>query len=178
MPIASTDILIKYSVKTGTAGNQTAGTAAGSLGKYISTTQITTATLSNLFDAITGAENAVSESEYRCIFVHNNHATLAYQNVFVFISAEVAGGANATIGVDPTAATAVGAASVQAVEVANEDTAPAGVTFSAPTTYATGLAMGTLNAGQCRAVWIRRTATNSVPLANDGVTLRFQGESL
>ncbi len=43
MPIADTDILIKYSVKTGSAWNSTAGTAVGSLGKYISTTTITSA---------------------------------------------------------------------------------------------------------------------------------------
>jgi hypothetical protein len=38
MPIADTDILFKFSVKTGSAGNSTSGTAAGSLGKYISVT--------------------------------------------------------------------------------------------------------------------------------------------
>lgn len=52
MAITATDILFKFSVKTGAAGNSTAGTAGGSLGKYISTTQITDNTLNNLFDDV------------------------------------------------------------------------------------------------------------------------------
>lgn len=94
MAIVSGDILYKFSVKTGSAGNSTAGTAAGSLGKYISTTQITDNTLNNLFDDITGDENAASTVDYRCFFVHNSHASLTWQNVVVWLSSEVAGGAS------------------------------------------------------------------------------------
>ena len=38
MPIASSDVLYKYSTTAGSAGNSNTGTASGSLGKYISTT--------------------------------------------------------------------------------------------------------------------------------------------
>src|SRR4028119_122318 len=125
MPITASDILLKFSVKTGSAGNSTVGTAAGSLGKYISTTQLTDNTLNNLFDDVTGDENAASEMEYRCFFVHNNHATLTYLDPKVWMSAEVANGAVAAIAIDSVAASAVGASAAQALEVVDENTAPA-----------------------------------------------------
>ena len=177
MPIASSDLLRKYSVKTGAAGNSTAGTAAGSLGKYISTTQITDATLNNLFDDITGDENAASEAEYRCEFIHNAHATLSLLAPVAWISSEVAGGANVAISVDTTAASAIGSASAQAKEVTDENTAPATQTFSSPTTKGTGLALSDIPAGQCKALWWRRTATNSAALNNDGATVTIEGDT-
>lgn len=176
MPIVSTDIKWKFSVAAA-AGNTTAGTAATSLGDQISTTEITDATLNNLFDDITGDENAASDVEYRCIFIHNAHATLALQNAVVWLSAEVAGGAAAAISVDTTAASDVASGSTQAKTVADESTAPTSQTFTAPTTKGTGLSLGTLNAGQVRAVWVRRTAANSAALNNDGVTLRVEGDT-
>lgn len=178
MAISTADILFKLSTKAGTAGNQNAGTPAGSLGKYISTTQIADATLHNLFDEVSGEENLASESEYRCLFIHNNNAADTFFNIRIYIVSEVAGGANTSIGVDSTAASALGATAAQAVEIANEDTAPTGVTFSAPTTLSTAINIGDLTAGQVRAVWVRRTTSNSAALANDGATLRVQGESL
>jgi len=178
MPIAGSDILLKFSVKTGAAGNSQAGTAAGSLGKYISTTQITDASLNNLFDDVGGDENAASDDEYRCIFIHNNHGSITFQNVKVYLLSEVSGGAVLAIGVDTTAASAVGAAPAQALEVADEDTIPTGVTFSSPTTLGTAVAVGNLAPGECRAIWVRRTAANTSPVTNDGGVLRIAGESL
>jgi len=178
MAITATDILFKLSIKTGTAGNQNAQANVNeSLGKYISTTEIVDATLNNLFDDVSGDENAASDVEYRCIFVHNAHATLAWQGVVCWMSAEIAGGANAAISIDTTVASPIGQATAQALEVADEDTAPAGLTFSAPTTKATGLSIGDLAAGNCRAIWVRRSATNSAALNNDGVTIRCEGDT-
>jgi hypothetical protein len=178
MAIVAADILYKYSVAAA-AGNTTAGTAAGSLGDQISTTQITDATLDNLFDVITGDENAASDVEYRCFFVHNAHATLTWENVVVWLSAEVAGGAAAAIALDNIAASAIGSASAQAAAVANENTSPgAGAgAFSSPTTKGTGLAIGNLAPGQCKAIWVRRTAANSAAVNNDGVTIRCEGDT-
>ena len=178
MAITATDILFKLSIKTGTAGNQNAqGDVNASLGKYISTTQITDASLNNLFDDVSGDENAASDVEYRCIFVHNAHASLTWQGVVCWMSAEVSGGANAAIAVDDIAASPFGQAAAQADEVANEDTAPTGESFSSPTTKATGLSIGNLAAGNCRAIWVRRSATNSAALDNDGVTIKCEGDT-
>ena len=178
MAITATDILFKLSVKTGTAGNSTAQANVNeSLGKYISTTQITDATLNNLFDDVSGDENVASDVEYRCIFVHNAHASLTWQAPVVWLSAEVSGGANVAIAIDGVAASVIGATAAQADEVANEGTAPTGEAFSSPTTKATGLALGNLAAGYCRAIWVRRSAANSAALDNDGATIKVEGDT-
>lgn len=174
MPVLSADIKYKLATTAGSAGNTLAGTPGGSLGKYMSTTEITDDTLHNLFDAVTGDENALSDVEYRCVFVHNTSAS-TWTAPILWVDSETSGGASVAVGIDPTAASAAGAAPVQAVTVANEGTAPAGVTFSTPTTKGTGIAVGDLAAGQCRAFWIRRTAANSAALANDGAVFAVEG---
>lgn len=172
MAIAASDMLFKLSIKTGSAGNSGAqADPNASLGKYISTTALTTSA-NGMFDNISGAENAASTVDYRCIFVHNNHATLTASNCGVYISAEVAGGAAVALAVDNIAASAIGATAAQAAEIATETTAPSGVgSFSSPTTSGTALSLGTLAPGQCRAIWVRRTAANSAALDSDGFTL-------
>jgi len=100
------------------------------------------------------------------------------QNAVVYLSAEVAGGAGITIAVDNLAASAIGSASAQAAAIATETTAPTGVgAFSAPTTAATGLALGSIALGFCRAFWVKRTATNSAALSADGVTIGISGDT-
>jgi hypothetical protein len=176
MAIVEADIEYRFSVTTG-PGDSTAGSASTSLGEFISTTEITDATLHNLFDAISGSENAAEDVEYRCIFAYNSHATLTWQNVTAWLESEVSGGANAAISVDTTAASAVDSASAQAKEVANESTAPSGQTFSSPTTKAAGLSMGNIGPGEVKALWIQRTATDSSALSSDGVTIRLEGDT-
>ena len=175
--IVPSEILFKYSTTAGAAGNANTSTAATSLGKYISTTQWTGGSANDLFDDISGAENAASTVDYRCIFIHNSNTANALQNAVAYLSAEVAGGASIAIGVDTTAASAIGSATAQAVTIANETTAPAGVTFTSPTTSGTGIALGSIGTGQCRAIWIRRTAANSSALSNDGVTIAVTGDT-
>lgn len=170
MAIAASDILIKYSVTTGSAGDSTAGSASTCLGKYISTTTVTTSK-NGLFDNISGAENAASTVDYRCVFVHNNHATLTAQSISVYLSAEVSGGAAIALAVDNLAASAKGGSSAQAAQIANEVTTPSSVgSFSSPTTDGSGISIGDLAPGQVRAVWVRRTASNSSAVTDDGFT--------
>jgi hypothetical protein len=176
MPITATDIQYRLSTTAGAAGDTTAGTPAGSLGKYASTTQVGTA-INDLFDDVSGDENAASDVEYRCIFVYNAHATLTWLGVVVWLSAETAGGANIAIAVDGIAASDIDAAPAQADQVANENTAPSGETFSSPTTKGAGLSIGDLTPDQVRAIWVRRTATNSAALNNDGATIRAEGDT-
>lgn len=179
MAISISDILYKLSIKTGSAGNSAAQPDPNaSLGKYISTTQLSGTALNNLFDDVSGDENAASESEYRCIFIHNAHASLTLQSPKVWLQSEVSGGAAIAIATDDIAASAIGSASAQAAQVTNEDTAPTGVgAFSSPTTKGTGLSLGDLAPGTCRAVWLRRTTANTAALNNDGVTLRIEGDT-
>ncbi len=178
MPISSSDLLFKYSVVTGSAGNSTAqADPDDSLGKYISTTQWTGGSLNDLFDDITGDENAASQVDYRCIFIHNNHGSLTLLSPKLWIASEVSGGANIALGVDTIASSAVGASSAQGLLIASTTVAPVGVSFSSPTNKASGLSLGDIPAGQVKAFWFRRTATNSAALNNDGVTVQIEGDT-
>ena len=147
------------------------------MGKYISTTELSGTALNNLFDDISGAENAASTVDYRCVFVHNSHATLTLQGPKVYVSAEVAGGASVAIAVDNVAASAIGSSSAQADQVTNETTAPSAAgSFSTPTTSGAGLSLGDIPAGQCRAFWVRRTAANTSAVDADGATWAVTGD--
>ena len=178
MAIVPGDILYKFSVKTGSAGDSVAGNAAGSLGKYISTTELASASLHNLFDVISGDDNVASDVEYRGFFVHNNHATLALETPCkVWLSAETAGGADIAIALDGVGVTPKGQAAAQGDEIADEDIAPTGESFSSPTTKSAGLSLGSIPAGEVHQIWVRRTATNSAALDNDDVTFTVEGDT-
>jgi hypothetical protein len=175
MPIVETDLKWYLSVKTGAAGNSTAQTDANlSLGKYLSTT-LAPATLNALFDAVTKERNAASEVDYRCVFIRNSHATLTATGGKLYLDGgDPAGGPAWAVAVDSIAASAIGASAAQAQE-ATTDTAPgAGVTglsFSTPTTEGTGLTVGYIAPGYCKAVWIRCTQTNSTAVT-ETITLK------
>lgn len=176
MAITASDVVLRLTVKTGSAGDTTASTPAASLGGFTSTTVMSTGA-SALFDDISGAENAASTVDYRAFDVLNNHATLSLQNAVVYLASEVAGGASIAIAVDSVGPVAKGAAS-QGSSIANETTAPTGVgAFSSPTTAASGLSLGTIAAGQIKRVWVRRTAANSAALDNDGVSFAVAGDT-
>lgn len=178
MPITNADLLLKLSTTAGTAGNQNAqADPNASLGKYISTTELVNADVHNLFDLITAAENVASDVEYRCFFIHNNHATLTWSLAKLWILSEVSGGAVMALGLDPAGVTNLGSASAQAATIANESTAPSGVTFSAPTSEGSALSMGNIGPGQVHAIWVRRTAQNNTAIAGDGGSIKLRGET-
>lgn len=178
MAITAADIHYRGSTTAGAAGNSTAfGGAGTSLGKYITNADYTDASLNNLFDDITGDQNAASQVDYQCMFVYNAHASLTWQSPVAWISSEVAGGASVALGVDTTAASAVGSASAQAVTIASKTTAPAGASFSAPTVKGSGVAVGNLAATNVKGIWIRRTAANTTAVDNDGATIRVEGDT-
>lgn len=179
MPITiSTDIVFKYSITSGTAGNQNPQTNPNnSLGGWMSQTTWTGGALHDLFDVLTGTENAALQSDYRCVFIANNNATITFTGVVFWITGVTAGGATIAIGVDPALASAEGATTQQATIISSDTTAPTGVVFSTPTTQAGGLAIGDLAPGQTRAIWIKRTAINGSPINADQFTLNFAGDT-
>ena len=258
MPIASSDI--HYRITGAASGNgATSGGASGSLGFFMSKTDIVNNTLDNLFDDITGDRNALQQIDYRCVFIYNAHATLTYQNVFVWLSGQrftttfgsnqfnvtshgfvlneivrveneyvtdtmpggfndttnyfvispttnafqlslSANGSVVTMSADGTGAVRQYAITTMAIATDNKGIVaasggtnppvpqatgipsptglPTGISaFSAPTTKAGGLSIGYIPAGSGQAIWIRRTATNSVAANNDGVTLQCAGDT-
>ena len=180
MPIISGDIKIKLSTKSGSAGNSLAqANVNASIGKYISTTELVTDTLNNLFDNVTGAENAASSPEYRCVFVHNSHGSLSLENAAIYISAQVSGGTDVAIAIDNVAASAIGSSSAQAFAATDSSTSPGGSagSFSSPSSSGAALSLGNIPAGFCKAVWIRRTAANTGALDSDGSTFIVFGDT-
>lgn len=173
MAIVGSDIVKRYSVAAA-AGDTTAGTAAGSLGDQISTTVITDDTFGNLFPDVTSEEATAGVVKYRCVFILNNHATLTLTGPEVSVQSQIASGATIAIGVDTTAVSAKGAATQQALIIANENTAPAGVTFGTA-----AVALGDLAPGQVKAVWVRQTVpASATPLATDNFVMLIDGDTL
>lgn len=162
MPIISAEI--QYRLSGGAANT----VALASIGGAKSGTSIPAA----LLDDTTGAESAAGDIEYRCFYAHNNNGTLSLQNAVTWIQAQ-------TLGAGHAIAIGLGSSALNGIEqtVANEDTAPVGITFSSPTTQATGLALGSIPAGQHRAVWIRRTVTAASVASNNSYTLRVLGDT-
>jgi len=132
---------------TGGAGNSDPN---ASLGGTTSNTQVSTA-LHQLFDVVTPEEATAGDVEYRAIDVVNTNPTDTLESAFLYISSETTStGSTIAIGYDATGTQSI----------ADESTAPVAITFSTPTSKATGVALGNIAAnGGKKRIWIRRTIT-------------------
>ena len=177
MAIVASDIKKRLSVTTGSAGDSTAqANPNNSLGKYISTTDITDATLNNLFDDVSGAEASAGDVEYRCLFILNNHATLTFYGATIAVLSQTALGGSIDIALDNLAVSAKGSASAQAATIADESTGPGG---SAGSFGAGPLTIGDMAPGQVKGIWVRRTVGSATAAINpDGAILRVSGDTL
>lgn len=121
--------------------------AVSVLGGAISTTELA-GTKHELFDKFTGIETRDGVTIYACLYVKNKGAETA-DNVTLHINSEsAAAGINAQLGLGTSAINASEAA------IANETTAPAGVTFIEALDEENGLSIGSLAAGARKAVWV------------------------
>lgn len=163
MPIVASDLKIRLS---GGAGNSDVN---ASLGGAKSSTEVTDNTTHNLFDQVSGTESNAGDIEYRGVYLHNGHGSLTAQNTRVYISSNT-GSADTTIDI----ALAGEGLNATMETIGNENTAPSGETFSAPTTYAGGLDMGNIPSGQHYGLWIRRTVDAGAAAVNDdAVTIKY-----
>lgn len=155
MPIVSTDI--KYRLSGGAANSN----ANASLGGAKSTTEMGTG-LHNLFDIVGDDETTAGDTEYRCIYIHNSHATLTMQNTRVWLSSNTPSG-------DTLAEIGLGTAAINGTEqtVADESTAPTGVTFSTAANEGAALTIGDIPPGQHKAVWVKRVVAEGAAAYND-----------
>lgn len=78
MPIVSGDIDFHLSGGTGNSDIN------ASLGGQQSNTEITDATVENLFDNVTGDESAAGDIEYRCMYIRNAHGSLTLEGATVW----------------------------------------------------------------------------------------------
>lgn len=164
MPIVDTDLHMRLS---GGASNSDVN---ASLGGVKSSTSVTSASTNNLFDQASSAETTDGDIEYRCVYIHNNHGTLTAQNVRIWISSNTpSAGTSIAIG--------LGTAAVNGEEqtVANESTAPSGVTFSEPSSEGAALTPANLPAGQHIALWVRRTINaGTSAFTDDAATIELK----
>lgn len=162
MPIVAGDIDFYLS---GGAANTDPNAALG--GARSTTTQITSASLHNLFDIVNSTEANDGDTEYRCFYIVNAHGSLTLQNAKIWISTD-------GTGADTDVAIALAGEGVNgtAETVANESTAPVGETFTTPTTEGGALSIGNIPAGQHQAVWVRRTV-NALSSAASGLNVVF-----
>ena len=125
-----------------------------------------------LFDDVSSAQAAAGLVEYRCFYVHNNNGTLTLIAPKIWIQSN-------TPSATTTVAIGLGTSAQGATEqtVANEGTAPSGVTFSEPADFATGISLGDIPNGGHRAVWVRRTVNAGTAAVADSFTLRVQGDT-
>lgn len=160
MPIAASDILLRLS---GGSSNSDPNAALG--GIMSTTTTVTDNTTHNLFDVVSGTESSAGDTEYRGIYVLNNHGSLTSQNTHVYISSQTSS-ANTSLEI----ALAGEGLNATMETVSDENTAPVGESFSAPSTYATGLDMGNIPNGQRYGLWVKRIVDAGAAAANDDTT--------
>lgn len=167
MPISAANI--KYYLSGGAANADPAASLGGA--------RSSVAAPVGLFDAVTGDESAAGDVEYRCVYVRNEDASAAglINPAAYLFSNTPSADTIISIGLDPAGKNAT------ATTVANENTAPAGVTFSEPATKAAGLALPSSPYAQNDfvAVWIRRTVgAGAASAASDPATLRVEGDTV
>ena len=106
-----------------------------------------------LYDNITSSENMAEVPEYRCVYIDNS-ATGANQSAFLGSKIYVSGSTYAEFQLGKVAAK-----NTDAGVIANETTAPAGITFA---TYNRDnkMVIGDLLPGERYAIWIKRTPKN------------------
>lgn len=163
MPIVNTDIHYRMS------GGASNSDPAAALGGAKSSTSFST---NAIFDDVSSAEASAGDTEYRCFYVHNAHATLTLQGAKIWIQSQ-------TSSSDTDIALALGGEGLNgtAETVADESTAPTGETFSQPSSFAGGLTIGDLAPGDHYPVWIRRTVNAAAASATDTWTVRVQGDT-
>lgn len=124
-----------------------------------------------LFDHVDKDDSLVGDTEYRCFYLENAHATDNANDIIVWIHADTNGADTLAIGLDPAGINGV------ATTIVDEDTAPAGVVFTAPSSEGAGLTIGDLTPGDFQAIWIRRIVPAlAAPVTLDRSALRFSAQ--
>jgi hypothetical protein len=118
----------------------------------------------SLLDDVTQAQALTGDTEYRCVYVHNNEPVASAAVKAYFSDQPPTGTIELYLGVAVQAAGTNTSGGSVVTAIANDHTAPAGVTFSTPNSSGTAVNLGTLLAGQGRGLWIKRI----VPPGTDG----------
>lgn len=146
------------------------------LGGAITATELTSNSLHNLFDAVSGAEASAGDTEYRAFYIKNEHATLTWQNVKVWIQSNTTSTDDTlTIGLDLAGVISTGAGD----SIADESTAPdPAVTFSTADGVGNALTIGDMAAGSYILIWVKRVVSSSAAAVSaNAATLGWTGDT-
>lgn len=118
-------------------------------GGAITANVITLATLQNLFNNIPSVKASSGVTKYACFYVKNNHGTESVTAVLAYLLQN-------TPSDDTAVRIGLGTAAVKTQEqsIANDETAPTGVTFVTAVDQANALALPDMAAGDYKAIWI------------------------
>lgn len=170
MPIVGTDIKFRYS---GGAGNNNPNACLGGAISTDAGGSLDNAVLHDLWDAVSSAEAAAGDTEYRGIYIRNDHATLPLTTARIYFT---------TAADDLDVALADEAMDVAMEIIANESTAPVGPVFSHPVTYATGLDLSASltggTPGSFKGVWVRRVIPGAAGAESaHSETIKVEGDT-
>lgn len=162
MPLDATMIKLYY-----TGG----GTANTSLGGSATAVECGTS-INSIYDDITYSESLVGRTEYRAIDAKNEHGSKSITDAVVFIDTETSSsGTTVEVAYD----------SVGTQSIANETTAPVGLSFvSTAVSRATGISVGTpWTFGTKKRIWLKRIVSAGVTAVSpDSGQLRVIGDRL
>ena len=146
-------------------------TAASLPGSDQSDTITLTNILEGLFDSVSSAEAAAGDTEYRAVIVKNDSAYTMY-------SAKVWVETNTPF-TDDSVEIAIEAPSGGEIQsIANEDTAPTGLTFYTAAGEGNALSIGDLSAGSVYGVWTKRVVSATTSrYADNYFTLSFKADT-
>lgn len=162
MTVASTDIKFKLS------GGVSNPSAILSLGGVRSSVDAPV----GLFDRVEPEESTAGDIEYRIIYIYNANASEPLVNPVVWLSANTP---NAASIIDICVGTSV-VNGIEEILPAENGPSP-GVTYSAPASKSTGLALGNIPALGHRAVRVRRTVgAGAAGTASDTYKIKVEGE--
>ncbi len=137
-----------------------------------------TVTISNrdngLFDDVTKAEALAGDTNYRCVYVMNNHASLTATGVKAWINQDALGADTISLAAD-AAGIGDGTSTGVAATIANEAAAPAGAVFTQPLSEGAALSLGNFTFGTGIGLWVKRSVPSStlVVTLDDTTLLRF-----
>ena len=140
MPIAQSNIKLRLS---GGASNSAAALSLGGAKSSISLS-------GNLFDDKSFAESSSGRTEYRCVYVTNEHATLTAKAARVWLSAN-------TPGTSTQVLVALGTSVLNATEqsISGETSSPSGLSFSPAALESAAIQLGDIPPLGSRAIWFR-----------------------
>jgi hypothetical protein len=165
MPISPSEVRWYLSNPNASTGYSGIGTPGNSLGKWMSTTQVSSTPIDDLFLDISAAENAALQVDYQCIFLANFTVTGdSMRNPYVWMPSQqyTAGAAMLSLAVDPIGPQPYQSTSQQAQVISQNTSAPTVVAWYGPSPlYYYGLLVPDIPPGYAVAVWIQRTAVNS-----------------